>query len=214
LSPETPAHNAWIPSETDDGRSYWEALQLIRTWTKKNHFAIHDAVARHLGAKVKDRYWNEHNFVFRKPDGLFYHAKGATPAWAGFAADSSGLTLIPLNMAEPVLITRGLDAGNGLGFAPHGAGRNFSRSAYMRRHAGRTEAEIVAEQTRGIDARFFCGFPDVSELPGAYKSAAVVRRQIAEYGLAEVVDTIEPIGSIMAGDWQRNAPWRKKKVKG
>ena len=102
---------------------------------------------------------------------------------------------------------------SGLGFAPHGAGRNFSRSAYMRRHAGRTETEIVAEQTKGIDARFFCGIPDVSELPGAYKSAAVVRRQIAEYGLAEVVDTIDPIGSIMAGDWQRNAPWRRKKAK-
>jgi RNA-splicing ligase RtcB len=214
LSPETPAHNAWIPSETDDGRAYWDALQLIRTWTKRNHFAIHDAVARNLGAKVKDRFWNEHNFVFRKSDGLFYHGKGATPAWAGFAADSSGFTLVPLNMAEPVLITRGLDAENGLGFAPHGAGRNFSRSAYMRRHAGKSEAEMVAEQTKGIDARFFCGIPDVSELPGAYKSAAVVRRQIAEYGLAEVVDTIEPIGSIMAGDWQRDAPWRKKKVKG
>ena len=53
LSPETPAHNAWIPFETDDGRAYWDALQLIRTWTKKNHFVIHDAVVRHLGAKVK-----------------------------------------------------------------------------------------------------------------------------------------------------------------
>ena len=212
LSPETPAHNAWIPYDTDDGRSYWDALQLIRTWTKKNHFTIHDAVARSLDVKVKDRFWNEHNFVFRKSDGLFYHAKGATPAWADFAADSSGLTLIPLNMAEPILITRGLDAANGLGFAPHGAGRNFSRSAYMRRHAGKTEEQMVAEQTKGIDARFFCGIPDVSELPGAYKTAAVVRRQIAHYGLAEVVDTIEPIGSIMAGDWQRNAPWRKKKA--
>ena len=154
----------------------------IRAWTKKNHFAIHDLVARARSAlKVKDRFWNEHNFVFRKSDGLFYHAKGATPAWADFAADSSGLTLIPLNMAEPILITRGLDAANGLGFAPHGAGRNFSRSAYMRRHAGKTEEQMVAEQTKGIDARFFCGIPDVSELPGAYKSAAVVRRQIDEY---------------------------------
>ncbi|MBO0766961.1 MAG: RtcB family protein, partial [Hyphomicrobiaceae bacterium] len=212
LSPETPAHNAWIPFETDDGRTYWDALQLIRTWTKENHFAIHDAVAAHLGVKVKDRFWNEHNFVFRKSDGLFYHAKGATPAWAAFAADSGGLTLVPLNMAEPVLITRGLDAENGLGFAPHGAGRNFSRTVFMRRHAHKTEDQLLAEQTRGIDARFFCGFPDVSELPGAYKSAAVVRRQIAEYGLAEVVDTIEPVGSIMAGDWQRDAPWRKKRA--
>ena len=77
--------------------------------------------------------------------------------------------------------------------------------------AGRTEAEIVAEQTAGIDARFFCGVPDVSELPGAYKNAATLRAQIAEFVLAGVVDTIEPIGCIMAGDWQRDAPWRKKK---
>jgi hypothetical protein len=41
-----------------------------------------------------------------------------------------------------------------------------------------------------------------------------VRRQIGEFGLAEVVDTIEPVGSIMAGDWQRDAPWRRKKQRG
>jgi tRNA-splicing ligase RtcB len=212
LSPETATHNAWIPNETDDGRAYWDALQIIRTWTKKNHFAIHDAVAKHLQLKVKDRFWNEHNFVFRKTDGLFYHAKGATPAFPFYASDTNGLTLIPLNMAEPILIARGLDAPNGLGFAPHGAGRNFSRTAFMKRFAHMTEAEIVAEQTKGIDARYFCGIPDVSELPAAYKNAASVRRQITEYGLAEVVDIIEPIGSIMAGDWQRDAPWKKRRA--
>src|SRR5262249_29796536 len=126
-----------------------------------------------------------------------------TPAWPYFAEDSNGLTLIPLNMAQPILVARGLDADNGLGFAPHGAGRNFSRTAFMRRHAARHEADLVAEQTAGIDARFFCGIPDVAELPGAYKNAATVRAQIAKYGLAEVVDTIEPFGSIMAGDWMR-----------
>jgi RNA-splicing ligase RtcB len=212
LSPETATHNGWIPDETDDGRAYWDALQIIRTWTKKNHFAIHDAVAKHLQLKVKDRFWNEHNFVFRKTDGLFYHAKGATPAFPFYASDTNGLTLIPLNMAEPILIARGLDAPNGLGFAPHGAGRNFSRTAFMKRFAHMTEAEIVADQTKGIDARYFCGIPDVSELPAAYKNAASVRRQITEYGLAEVVDIIEPIGSIMAGDWQRDAPWKKRRA--
>jgi hypothetical protein len=45
----------------------------------------------------------------------------------------------------------------------------------------------------------------------AYKNAATVRRQIQDYGLADIVDTIEPIGNIMAGDWQRNAPWRQKR---
>jgi RNA-splicing ligase RtcB len=209
ISPETPGHNAWIPADTREGEDYWTALQTIREWTKLNHYAIHDLVMDHLGIAAHDRFWNEHNFVFQKSDGLYYHAKGATPAWPGFAADSSGLTLIPLNMAEPILIARGADAENGLGFAPHGAGRNFSRSAYMRRHAGKTEAALVAEQTAGIDARFFCGIPDVSELPGAYKDAASMRRQITRYGLAEIVETIEPVGSIMAGDWQR--PFRQRK---
>ncbi len=211
LSPETPPHNAWIPAESREGEAYWTALQTIREWTKANHFAIHDRVVDALGCNIADRFWNEHNFVFRKSDGLFYHAKGATLAWSDFAADSSGLTLIPLNMAEPILIARGCDADNGLGFAPHGAGRNLSRSAFLRRHAGMGEGELVAAQTKGLDVRFFCGIPDLSELPGAYKSAATVRRQIAHYGLAEVVDEIAPIGCIMAGDWQRNAPWRRRR---
>jgi RNA-splicing ligase RtcB len=85
----------------------------------------------------------------------------------------------------------------------------LSRTAYIRRHAGKTESQLVAEQTRGLDVRFFCGIPDVSEVPGAYKNAATVRRQIAQYGLAEIVDEIVPLGCIMAGEWQRNAPWRR-----
>jgi tRNA-splicing ligase RtcB len=60
--------------------------------------------------------------------------------------------------------------------------------------------------------RYFSGKPDISELPGAYKNAAAMRRQIDKFGLADIVDTIEPIGNIMAGDWQSDAPWRKKSV--
>jgi tRNA-splicing ligase RtcB (3'-phosphate/5'-hydroxy nucleic acid ligase) len=212
ISPLTPAHNSWIPFDTPEGRAYWDALQVIRAWTKENHFAQHDRFAAAIGARRLERFWNEHNFVFRRKDGLFYHGKGATPAWDDFAEDSSGLTLIPLNMAEPVLVTRGLDNPKALGFAPHGAGRNFSRTQYLKRHAGKAPEQMMAEQTAGLDVRFFCGIPDLSELPLAYKNAAAVRRQIGEFGLAEVVDEIRPIGSVMAGDWQRDAPWRRKKA--
>jgi hypothetical protein len=38
----------------------------------------------------------------------------------------------------------------------------------------------------------------------------MMRRQIDKFGLAKVVDTVEPYGCIMAGDWQRDAPWRRK----
>ena len=52
--------------------------------------------------------------------------------------------------------------------------------------------------------------PDLSELPGAYKDAGSVRAQIAKYDLAEVVDRVEPYGCIMAGDWEADAPWKRK----
>ncbi len=211
LSPETASQNAWIPADSREGEDYWAALQIIREWTKQNHLVIHDLAAGRLSARVADRFWNEHNFVFRRADGLFYHGKGATPAFEGWAADATDLTLIPLNMAEPVLIVRGKNAPNGLGFSPHGAGRNFSRTQHKRMQAGRTDAEIFAEETKSIDARFFSGVTDISELPSAYKDAASVRRQIEHYGLAEVVDEVLPYGCIMAGDWQVNASWRQKK---
>lgn len=212
-SPETLPQNAWIVADTREGEEYWDALQAIRAWTKANHMAIHDAAAARLSARVSDRFWNEHNFIFRRSDGLFYHGKGATPAFSGWAEDATDLTLIPLNMAEPVLIVRGRDAPQGLGFSPHGAGRNFSRGQHRRRMAGRSDAEIFAEETRGIDARFFCGTPDISELPSAYKDAAAVRRQIEHYGLAEVVDEVIPYGSIMAGDRGDGPPWVRKRRK-
>lgn len=38
-----------------------------------------------------------------------------------------------------------------------------------------------------------------------------MRRQIETFGLAEIVDEVMPYGSIMAGDWEQDAPWRKKR---
>ncbi|CAN7744540.1 hypothetical protein LJR228_006522 [Mesorhizobium caraganae] len=52
---------------------------------------------------------------------------------------------------------------------------------------------------------------DISELPRTYKNAASMRRQIEHFGLAEIVDEVLPYGCIMAGDWEANAPWRKKR---
>jgi tRNA-splicing ligase RtcB (3'-phosphate/5'-hydroxy nucleic acid ligase) len=213
VAPRVPQHNAWIDATSEDGRNYWSALQVAREWTKGNHFAIHDLVQQKIGAKIGDRFWNEHNFVFQKSDGLFYHGKGATPSWSGYAADTNGLTLIPMNCSEPILITRPLDRDDALGFAPHGAGRNYSRSQHLRSEGadGALSAELIALKGRGLDIRSYCGVPDLSELPSAYKSAAQVRGQIERFGLAEIVDEIVPYGSIMAGNWEKDAPWRNKR---
>lgn len=225
LSPETLKENAWIPFETEEGEQYWEALQLIRKWTKENHEAIHNATLEKLQVndekdssvsrndiKIEDRYWNEHNFVFRDGD-LFYHAKGATPLDDKFLPDITGPRLIPLNMAEPVLIVSGATNGRNLGFAPHGAGRNFSRTQHKKSLAHKTIEEVFEEETKGLDIRFFSNDVDISELPSAYKSAKNVRAQIEEYDLCKILDEVLPYGCIMAGDVQKNAPWKRKKKK-
>lgn len=213
LSPRTLAANAWIPYDTPKGEAYWDALQIIREWTRLNHSVIHQATFESLRIDPVLQFWNEHNFVFKDED-LFYHAKGATPLDDKFVPDSyEGLRLIPLNMREPVLVVRGETTENNLGFAPHGAGRNISRSQHIRKHETRRVEDVFAEETKGLDVRFFSGHVDLSELPSAYKDAESVQRQMKEFGLGEVVDKILPYGCIMAGDWQRDAPWRQRKAR-
>lgn len=209
LSPDTLKQNAWIPYDTEEGKFYWEALQIVRKWTKKNHEVLHDATLEKLKVEKQDRFWNEHNFVFKDGD-LFYHAKGATPLDDKFMPDITGPRLIPLNMGEPVLIVEGKTTKQNLGFAPHGAGRNVSRTQHRKSKTGTFE-EIFEKETQGLDIRFFSKEIDITELPSAYKNAKTVRKQMQEYGLGEVIDEVLPYGCIMAGDWQKNAPWRKKR---
>lgn len=208
LSPETLKANAWIPSDSREGEAYWEALQIVRDWTKENHRVLHDAVADDLGLKIDRRLWNEHNFVFREDD-LFWHAKGATPIHNAFLPDTEGVQIVPMNMAQPILLVSGERNATNLGFAPHGAGRNLSRTQHRRAKAGKTDAEIFAEETAGLDIRFFCNRIDVSELPSAYKNADSVQRDMERFGLARVVERIMPYGSVMAGDIEADAPWKK-----
>ncbi len=208
LSPATLKQNAWIPADSDEGVAYWEALQLIRKWTKANHNAIHQATLETAKAQMENRFWNEHNFVFKRDD-IYLHGKGATPAWGGYAPDATGLTLVPLNMSEPVLVVKGSDADHALGFSPHGAGRNFSRSEHRRRMGSVTAEQMLEAETQGLDIRFHAGKIDPSELPSSYKKADTVVGQIYKYSLAEIEDYIDPYGCIMAGDIP--PPWMDKK---
>jgi len=211
LSPETPAHNAWIPLDSEDGEEYWAALQLVREWTRLSHQAIHDGSLAVLGASVRDRLWNEHNFCFREDD-VIWHAKGATPVHAPFLPDSDGRQIIPLNMAQPILIVEGERNSLNMGFAPHGAGRNTSRSAHLRSIGDEPHSEVMKRETAGIDARFFSPDIDITELPSAYKNAESVVRDIEHFGLCRVVERIQPYGCIMGGDFEANAPWKRKKM--
>lgn len=195
ISPDTPKGAAWIPADTDEGRAYWDALQILRAWTKFSHRSIHAMISD----DARDFVWNEHNFVFRRDDGLYYHAKGATPGWGDYDR-----TLVPMNMKRGVLVMRGLQNERALDFLPHGAGRNLSRTAYLN-GIDRDEAFSSIDRL-GVKVHFYLGEPDLSELPGAYKDPDIVINDMKE--LAEITDRVVPHGVIMAGDSPLS--WRKR----
>lgn len=214
VCPEIPRAAAWLDVSTDEGAAYWEALQYIGRWTRANHESIHQLFVKEAGLAKVASFGNEHNFVWKRGD-MFYHGKGATPAWK----DDDGrplLGLIPLNMAAPILVVLGKDNQEFLSFAPHGAGRNRSRTATtkpFRDDSGNlmetAVRKAIARETDGLDIRWFCGRPDVSESPLGYKDATAVTKQIAHFGLADVAGIIEPMGCIMAGDQPK--PWEHGK---
>ena len=80
-------------------------------------------------------------------------------------------------------------------------------------HADQTIEQVFNAETKGLDVRFYSKEIDITELPSAYKNAQNVKDQMTEFGLGEIVDEVMPYGSIMAGDWQKNAPWKKRKNK-
>lgn len=207
VSQGIPAAAAWLDAFSGDGPAYWEALRYVALWTQANHRAIHRRFLSRIGASAIAEVGNEHNFVWRRGD-TFYHGKGATPAWKD-AAGRPLLGWIPLNMAAPVLLVLGADNADYLSFAPHGAGREISRTALRRRFPSREQREAeIARSTAGLDIRWYCGKPDLSETPTAYKDAAQVRGQIERFGLAKVIAEVRPLGCIMAGDSGR--AWRDK----
>jgi tRNA-splicing ligase RtcB (3'-phosphate/5'-hydroxy nucleic acid ligase) len=205
IAHDIPDAAAWLDANSSMGQAYWEALGYVGRWTLANHKAIHRRFLENSGGRFITGFGNEHNFVWKK-DNIYLHGKGATPAWL----DQQGralLGLIPMNMAEPILLTLGKNNVEYLGFSPHGAGRNRSRSAVVRDYrdrSGELDTARIEQEIRdscsNIEVRWWHGKADLSETPIAYKSAAAVRAQIEEFALATVIAEITPLGSLMAGD--------------
>lgn len=213
IAKNVPKTCAWIPYDTTEGKEYWEALQYIREWTRANHAIIHGRV---VGPRLIHTYFNEHNFVWKRGNS-FYHGKGATPAW------ENKIGLIPLNMSSSILLVTGKDNDDYLSFAPHGAGRNVSRTEtlrpFMNKDGERDESAIlkaVSDQTEGLDIRWYTGKADLSETPLGYKSADQIKKQIDHFKLANIIAEITPLGCMMAGHiephWKKNKLDKNKKL--
>lgn len=168
LHPELPrvlGHLAWLDLDSDAGREYWAAMELMGRYSAANHALIHAAVARHLGLSSVWTVENHHNFAWVETHGgrsLVVHRKGATPAALGV------LGVIPGTMVDPAFVVEGLGNPLSLCSAAHGAGRAMSRQEATKRFR-RDDLDRVlrARNVRLLSA-------GLDETPMAYKDILAV----------------------------------------
>ncbi len=107
LHPELPPELrrlAWLDMDSDAGREYWAAMNLMGDYAAANHAVIHQKITKALKAKVLAGVENHHNFAWLEEHNgkqVYVHRKGATPAGKGV------LGVIPGSMASPGFVVRG-----------------------------------------------------------------------------------------------------------
>ena len=184
LHPELPKelrHLAWLDLDSDAGREYWAAMQLMGQYAAANHACIHQHVVKALNAKVLLDIENHHNFAWQEQhDGetVIVHRKGATPAGAGV------LGIIPGSMGAPGFVVRGKGNEAALSSAAHGAGRRMSRTQAKKSFTWSEVKKFLRERdvtllSAGLD-----------EVPMAYKDIHEV--MTAQADLVETMARFDP----------------------
>lgn len=202
LHPELPENLkrlAWLELDSQEGKDYWEAMELCGEYAEANHELIHESVIGALGCGVLGFVENHHNFAWKEMyDGeeLIVHRKGATPAGKG------KLGVVPGSMGSPGFIVRGKGNAESFNSCSHGAGRVMSRAAAFRTLKHADMKKILKEQ--GIS--LIGGTLD--ESPEVYKDINKVTD--GQRDLVDVLAKFEPKLVRMAAEGNQ---WGNKKKK-
>ena len=176
---------AWLSLASQEGREYWNAMELMGLYAAANHACIHRHIAENLGAQVLLDVENHHNFAWKERHVIggaerevVVHRKGATPAGAGV------LGIIPGSMASPGFVVRGKGNAESLNSASHGAGRVMSRKKANESLTWEKANRVLKEQgvtliSAGLD-----------EVPMVYKDIHTV--MAAQSDLVEVIGQFDP----------------------
>jgi len=196
-------HLAWLSLDDDDGKDYWDAMELCGDYAQACHRIIHRRILHDLDTDLMYEYENHHNFAWKDKirvgntdefRDVIIHRKGATPAKVGDTG------IIPGAMSRPTYIVKGKGAEDSLYSSSHGAGRLMSRSQAKQTFTMSAMKKDLAE--KGIE--LIDGTLD--ECSAAYKDIDLVMGQQA--GIVEIVGRFMPWMVRMAGE-QKKA-WEKK----
>lgn len=176
---------AWLSLDSQAGREYWHAMELMGQYAAANHACIHKHIAENLGAQVLLDLENHHNFAWQERHmiggvqrDVIVHRKGATPAGPGVAG------IIPGSMATPGFVVSGKGNAESLNSAAHGAGRLMSRKAANAKFNWKDVNRFLRE--RGVTL-ISAG---LDEVPMAYKNIREV--MAAQSDLVTVLGQFDP----------------------
>lgn len=182
---------AYLVEDTDEFWAYVRELRWAQHYALLNREEMMDRVLGQVGEFVgttvveHERVNCHHNFTQQETHWgrtLWVSRKGAIEAREGQAG------LIPGSMGTRSYVVEGLGNAMSLCSAPHGAGRQLSRSAARKRF---TRQEL-REAMRGIEYRDTDAFLD--EIPGAYKDIDQVMADAAD--LVRVRHTLRQVVNV------------------
>jgi tRNA-splicing ligase RtcB (3'-phosphate/5'-hydroxy nucleic acid ligase) len=181
---------AYLPEGTDEFWSYIRELRWAQEFALANRDEMMDRVVAcfaewHGPVEERERVQCHHNYTTRETHfgkEVWLSRKGAIDAAAGVPG------LIPGSMGDASYVVVGKGNRLALNSSPHGAGRNYSRSA-ARRTFNRDQ---LRKAMAGIEYRDTDAFID--EIPQAYKPIDVVMRDAAD--LVEIRHTLRQIVNV------------------
>jgi len=182
---------AYLVEGTDEFEDYIEQLRWAQHFALLNREEMMDRVIAQVGlltgeqVQIDEQVNCHHNYTSRERHfgkDVWLSRKGAIDATEGV------LGLIPGSMGDLSYVVQGRGNRLALNSSPHGAGRNYSRSAARRTFTHDQLREAMA----GIEYRDTDAFLD--EIPAAYKPIDVVMNDASE--LVDVVHTLRQIVNV------------------
>jgi release factor H-coupled RctB family protein len=182
-----------LPADAFDGlvpdstvaQTYVTAHDQAVQWAALNRQIIAERAADALRADVRLISDAPHNLLAKTADG-WLHRKGAAAA----------VDLVPVagSRATSSFLVKPLGLNAALHSLAHGAGRRYDRSSMHGRVRGK-RSDIEAMQRTPFGGRVICEDRDllIEEAPQAYKSAQAVVADLAAFGVAKPIATLDPI---------------------
>lgn len=161
---------------------YMNDMYTAQAYASVNRYAMLHLILQRMGWKSGKVIETVHNYISPK-DGII--RKGAVSAHLGEEL------IIPMNMADGILLCRGKGNEDWNCSAPHGAGRLFSRTAAKEQ----LSMDEFRERMSDVYSTSVCE-STLDESPMAYKPTEEIRSLIEP--TVEVLDVIKPVINLKA----------------